>query len=44
MLLDNCYSGVVLVSENKEVKAGESREWNWHPNLPVAVSPIFYVV
>ena len=41
MLLDNCYLGASLVSVNKQVKAGESREWNWHPNLPVAVSPIF---
>ena len=23
------------------LKAGESREWNWHPNLPVAVTPLF---
>lgn len=22
-------------------KAGSSREWNWHPDLPVAVNPAF---
>ena len=27
--------------ENEHLRAGESREWNWHPNLPVGVSPIF---
>ena len=28
-------------SDLPHLKAGESKEWNWHPDYPVAVSPIF---
>lgn len=24
-----------------QLKAGSNKEWNWHPDLPVAVSPLF---
>ena len=26
---------------NNHLKAGPNKEWNWHPDLPVAVSPLF---
>ncbi len=25
----------------EQLKAGASKEWNWHPDLPVAVTPLF---
>ena len=26
---------------DEHLKAGTSKEWNWHPDLPVAVTPLF---
>ena len=26
---------------DEPLKAGISKEWNWHPDLPVAVTPLF---
>lgn len=30
-----------MASDNDNLSAGSSREWNWHPDLPVAVTPLF---
>ncbi|WP_350333590.1 sterol desaturase family protein [Coralliovum pocilloporae] len=30
-----------MTVQNDPLKAGSSREWNWHPDLPVAVTPAF---
>ncbi|MDG1431238.1 MAG: sterol desaturase family protein, partial [Paracoccaceae bacterium] len=26
---------------DEQLKAGTSKAWNWHPDLPVAVTPLF---
>ncbi|KIC08848.1 desaturase [Leisingera sp. ANG-M1] len=30
-----------MTTQEDPLKAGSSREWNWHPDLPVAVTPAF---
>ena len=30
-----------MSTTDKHLKAGSSKEWNWHPDLPVAVTPLF---
>ena len=30
-----------MSTTDEHLKAGSSKEWNWHPDLPVAVTPLF---
>ncbi len=43
MILHNIEDlGELLVSEiDEKLRAGASKAWNWHPDLPIALSPLF---
>ena len=30
-----------MPANDEHLKAGTSKVWNWHPDLPVAVTPLF---
>lgn len=34
-------SGNSAVAKEVSIPAGESKHWNWHPDLPIQYSPLF---